>query len=227
MFLKPPRRGHVFIDINIVNVGWHSSSNFLILWHDHLHNRWHDLWGHIKTNSPSCEAISLPFYHNNLKGPEWSVDSDLEVGPSQIEGGNVAPLLSQFLQFLDTNVHVGCIHVYKVIHFSVVHDWSNFPLILLHYCHQRNRSSRWLQLLLGVWHKPAVCYPELQFIFLFTPDMLWNQVLCYFIFQQHGHLATCPIPRFSLYTPALVKSCTEGCVQNVQHHSTINKGGIY
>ena len=92
------------------------------------------------------------------------MDSGLAVGPSQIEGGNVAPLRSAFPQFLGTNVHVGHIYVYKVIQFSVVHDWSHFPLILLHYCHQRNQSLRQVRLLLWVQHKPAVRYPELQFI---------------------------------------------------------------
>ena len=77
---------------------------------------------HIKTKSQLSEAISLPLFIISLKGPEWLVDSDLEVGPSEIKDGSVAPLLSPFLQFLGTNVCVSCIRIYKVIQFSVVHD---------------------------------------------------------------------------------------------------------
>ena len=220
MILKPPWRGHIFFDVDIANVGWCCLLNFLILRHDHIHNLWHNLWCHNKTKSQLSKAISPPSYHNSLKGSEWSVDLDLDVGSSQIKRGNVAPLLSPFLQFLGTNDRVGCIHIYKVIQFSVVHDRS---LILLHYCHQRNQSLRQPQLLLRVRHKPAVHYPELQFIFVSTPDMLWNRVLCYYIFQWRKCSATCPLPRCSPYAPALVESsaevrsiyCNEGSVRHV------------
>ena len=177
--------------------------------HDHIHNHWNDLWGHIKNKSQSSEAISPPIYHNSLKGPEWLLNLDLEVDPSQIKDGNIASLLSPFPQFLCSNICVGHICVYKVIQFSVVHDWPHFPLIFLHYCHQRNQSTRRPQLLLGVWHKPVIRYPELQFIFVSTPDMLWNRVLCYFIFQWCGHLATHPLPCCSLYAPVLIENCAE------------------
>ena len=131
------------------------------------------------------------------------MDLDLKVGPSQIEDGNVAPLLSLFLQFLGTNVCIGCIHVYQVILFSLVHDYS---LIFLHYCHQWNQSLRWPQLLLGIRHKVAVCDLEMHFIFVSAPDMLWNWLLGYFIFQWCGHLATHPLPCCGPSVPVLIKS---------------------
>ena len=137
------------------------------------------------------------------------MDSDLEVGPSQIEGGNVAPLLSPFPQFLDTNFRVDRIRVYKVIQFSVIHDRVHFPLILLYYSHQRDQSPKGSQLLIEVLHKPAVRYPELQFIFVTASDMLWNQELCYFIFQWRGCLATGPLSHCSPYAPALVENFAE------------------
>ena len=194
MFINPPWRGHIFIDINIVNVGWHCPSNFLILRHDHNHNCWHDLWGYIKIKSQLSEAISLPFYHNSLKRPEGSADSDLEISPTQIEDSNVATLLLPFPEFLSTNVHVGRIRTYKVIQLSVVHDQSHFSLILLYYCHQRNQSSSQPQLFLRVQHKPAICYQELKFIFIFAPDVLWNRVFSHLICQWSQCAATRLLP---------------------------------
>ena len=185
MFLNSPWRGHLFIDVDIVNVGWHCPLNFLILQHDHIHNRWHDLWGHIKSKSQSSEAIFLPFYHNSLKRPEWSVD--LEVGPSQIEDGNMAPLLSPFPQFLGTNIRNGHIHIYS---YSVLRMTSlTFPSFS---CTIAIKESRLSQLLFGVRHKPGIRYLDLQVIFVSDSDKLWNQVLYYFIFQWCRRSATRP-----------------------------------
>ena len=207
MFLNHPWRGHVFIDIDNISVGWCCPSNFLILQHDYIQNRWHDLWSHIKTKSQSSEAISPLFYHNSLTGPEWSVDLDLEVGSSQIKGGNVAPLLSPFLQFLGTNIRISRIHINKVIQFSVVHvSLSPYSLALL----PSKESVLEAASAPPLGTTQARCSQSRAAIHFDIHSWYALELgTLRFQFQWRRHSATYPLLHCSPYAPTQVESCTE------------------